>query len=158
MVVHIAEVVCISKEEIGHGHAGKAWLAYSAEVERSAGDIGLGRIVVAHFKLNAEVVEVAASHQGQTWRQVVLRVAVLNEALPLGAHDVVSETGDTRCGRCPHDGWDRRIVAGRPADRCEIEVRVFGRAEVNKTTDACVGVKDGHGTDAVIVSFYISLI
>jgi hypothetical protein len=49
VIIHVAVVICVAEEKVGHGDARKAGLAGTAEVESSAGNIGLGRIIVAGY-------------------------------------------------------------------------------------------------------------
>jgi hypothetical protein len=81
-----------------------------------------------------------------------LRIAVLDVALPLGAHDVIGEAGDTRGWWRAHDGGYRGIIGGGPTDQRQIKVRIGRGPKIGKMTDAGIEVENGHRTDAVVIS------
>ena len=124
MVYEVVKIVRISEQEIckrkaGPGdpwQAGEARLARSAEIESSARDVGLRVIVAADLELGAELVLVAPPHHGDAWRQVVLGVAILNEALPLGTNYIIGKVCDARRRRRAHDSGDTLVVNRWPTD------------------------------------------
>src|ERR1700740_2904415 len=97
MVFKIVEIVRISEQKISKrrtgsrnsGQGSEARLAGNAEVKRSTGDVGLRVVVAPYFELQSQVILVTPAQHRQARRKVVLRVAIPDKALALGAHDVI---------------------------------------------------------------------
>ncbi len=122
MVFKIVEVVGIPEQEIGKSETrpgdarqrGETRLAGNAEIESPARDVGLRVVIPANFKLKTQLILMTAPQHRHARRYVVLRVAVLNEALALRAHDVVREVRDARSRRGAHLGGNDVVIARRP--------------------------------------------
>src|SRR5258708_19045104 len=131
MVFKIVEIVGIPKQEISErksspgdtGKGSEACLTGNTEVECSACNAGLGVVIPPDLELEAKMKLMAASQRRDAWRHVVLGIAVLNEALALGAHDVVGKVRHARRRRRSHFGRPRLVIASRPTDGCPVETR-----------------------------------
>ena len=102
----------------------------------------------------------ASANQSDAGREVDLGVAILNETLPLRAHNVVRELEDTRRGRRARNVRNGVVILRRPTDGGQIEVDVLRRAIVAKAAQAgvyaqnragrqSIGVPDGSGMTVV---------
>src|SRR5260370_27881091 len=140
MVFKIVEIVGISKQESSErsdsaGDSGKgseACLTGNTEIEWSACNVGLGVVIPRDLELEAKMKLMVASQRRDAWRHVVLGIAVLNEALALGAHDVVGKVRYARRRRRAHFGGHRRVIASRPTDGCQVETRVLRAPVIGK--------------------------
>ena len=103
------------------------------------------------------MIVVMPTHQSKTGREIVLRITILNEALSLGAHDVVSEIGDAGSGRGTHDRGHALVVSRRPANRRQINPRILRRAVVLETAEAGIEIEDRDGADVVVIRDYRSI-
>ncbi len=83
-------------------------------------------VVTPKLELGAEFDGMMSTNHRNAGGKVELRVAILNEALALRAHDVVREVKDARRGRRSGKCRHRRVVLGRIADCSEIKSRVLG--------------------------------
>src|SRR5215469_13813216 len=63
-------------------------------------------------------------------RKAVLRIAILDITLALRTHDAVGKVRHARRRWCAHDRRHGRIVAGRPANLCQVEPRVLRAAVI----------------------------
>src|SRR5271168_1569907 len=87
MVFKIVEVVGIPEQEIGKrgtrpgdpGQRRETRLAGNTEIKSPARDVGLGVVIPANFELHTQLILMTPPQHRNTGRQVVLRVAVLNE-------------------------------------------------------------------------------
>ena len=97
------------------------------------------------------MVLVAPSKHGDAGRQVVLGVAVLNEALSLGADYVISKVRDARRRRSSHDSGDTLVVSHRPTYGREVKSRILRTAVIAETANTDVETKDDCWRECVSV-------
>ena len=91
----------------------------AAEGKSAARNVGLGVIVVAQLILPAPLNGVASADHGHCGREVVLRVVIFDEAVPLSSAHVVVE-GKRRGRGSPHVVGNI-VVVGGPAQRRQVE-------------------------------------
>src|SRR5258707_8565034 len=140
MVFKIVEIIGIPQQEISKrkscpgdtGKGSETRLTGNTEIECSAGNVGLRVVIPPDLELEAKMKLMMASQRRDTWRYVILGIAVLNEALALGAHDVVGKVSHARRRRRAHFGGHRRVIARRPADGCQVETRVLRAPVIGK--------------------------
>src|SRR5258708_18995560 len=131
MIFKIVEIVRVPQQEIGKrkscpgdtGKGSEARLSGNTEIECSAGNVGLRVVIPPDLELEAKMTLMMASQRRDAWRHVILGIAVLNEALALGAHDVVGKVRHARRRRRAHFGGHPPGIASRPTDRCPVETR-----------------------------------
>ncbi len=116
VVLYAARVVCISKQEVREAETCEASEPRAAKSEGTARDVGLCVVIASQLQLSAKLECVTAADQRNAGREVELRVAVLNEALPLRARDIVRKVQDARSGRRPGDNRNRGVVLRGPAN------------------------------------------
>src|SRR5215469_11993202 len=85
-------------------------------------------------------------------RKAVLRITVLDITLALRTHDAVGKVRHARRRRCAHDRRHRRIVAGWPANLCQVEPRVLRAAVIAEPAYVRVESKHRCGSGSVGVT------
>src|ERR1700736_6561261 len=149
MVFKIVEVVGVPEQEISKRETcpgdprqrGETGLAGDAEIKRSARDVGLREVIPANFELKTQLILMAPPQHRHAGRDVVLRVAVLNKALPLGAHDVVCQVCYARRRWRAHLGGNDIVITRRPADLRQVKAGVLRAPVIAETANARVEAK-----------------